>query len=166
MGGGGGGAPQPSSKGSDAFAPMLKRHKEADAEFDITAMIDLVFMMNIYFLVTFLTAASSQGELPVAQHATALDGDTAVMMTLTPTNDGKGTVELFLATEEGGETISDPEAQEEAVKEFVDKGVAFGKTNVLIKADRLLKLGELKRIAVAASKEEVKLHLAVREKDE
>ena len=34
-----------------------KQTRHADAEFDITAMIDLVFMMNIYFLVTFVTAA-------------------------------------------------------------------------------------------------------------
>ena len=46
-----------------------------DAEFDITAMIDLVFLMNLYFLVTFITAALGELELPTANHCAALDGE-------------------------------------------------------------------------------------------
>ena len=42
-------------------------------EFDITAMVDLVFMMNIYFLVTFITVAMSELSLPAAKHVAALD---------------------------------------------------------------------------------------------
>ncbi len=36
--------------------PSKKKHD--DAEFDITAMIDLVFLMNIYFMFLFITAAA------------------------------------------------------------------------------------------------------------
>ena len=55
---------------------------EDDAEFDITAMIDLVFMMNIYFLVTFVTVSLTQVDLPAATHVAALDADTTVIFTV------------------------------------------------------------------------------------
>src|SRR5438034_11277752 len=57
-------------------------HRAPDAEFDITAMIDLVFMMNIYFLVTFVTAALGEINLPAANHAVPLDADKAVIITV------------------------------------------------------------------------------------
>lgn len=42
---------------ADADGPLVThRPLRDDAKFDITAMIDLVFMMNIYFLVTTVTA--------------------------------------------------------------------------------------------------------------
>ena len=169
MGGGGGGPPKPTSGGhgpSAAFAPMLKRGAHADAEFDITAMIDLVFMMNIYFLVTFLTAASAEIDLPFADHASALDGDTCVTMTLLSTGDGNGSIKVVLANEESNDEFLDPESQEEAVKEFADKGVALGKKNILIKAEKNIRLREIQRISAAASVEGSELHVAVMEKDE
>src|SRR5262245_12155256 len=61
------------------FFPTQQRHDHA--EFDITAMVDLVFMMNIYFLVTFVTAAFGEINLPAANHSVALDGDKAVVIT-------------------------------------------------------------------------------------
>ena len=41
--------------GSDQL--FSRRLDPEPPEFDITAMVDLVFMMNIYFLVTFITSA-------------------------------------------------------------------------------------------------------------
>src|ERR1700759_2141795 len=58
-------------------------------EFDITAMVDLVFMMNIYFLVTFVAVSMGQLNLPAATHVAPLDGDTAVIFTLARSLDGK-----------------------------------------------------------------------------
>ena len=56
------------------------RKVEADANFDVTAMIDLVFMMNIYFLVTTLGAAAGELNLPAAKHCVAADRETSVMV--------------------------------------------------------------------------------------
>ena len=48
--------------------PLVKRRPIHDeAKFDITAMIDLVFMMNIFFLVTSVTAALAEIDLPAAR---------------------------------------------------------------------------------------------------
>ncbi|HEV3004363.1 MAG TPA: biopolymer transporter ExbD, partial [Pirellulales bacterium] len=56
-----------------------KRHDE-EAHFDITAMIDLVFMMNIYFMVTALVTAMAEINLAQAAHCTPADKDGAVII--------------------------------------------------------------------------------------
>src|SRR3954470_24105223 len=83
-----------------------------DAEFDITAMIDLVFMMNIYFLVTFITAAMGGLELPAANHSFGLDPDTAVTVTVLAGLDPQSVV-VYVGESESA--LRDPAQQEEAI---------------------------------------------------
>ncbi len=135
-----------------------------DAEFDMTAMVDLVFMMNIYFLVAFLTAASSEINLPTATHVAALDADTAITLTLMGTLDGKG-VQVYLADGEKGQPISDTEEQTERVHAAVEEAAGAGKKAVLIKAEKKVRLKDLFRISSAAAVEGIKLHVGVTEGD-
>ncbi len=53
-----------------------------DARFDVTAMVDLVFMMNIFFLVTWVEAALAEIDLPTARHCTRPDEDKSVIVTI------------------------------------------------------------------------------------
>jgi len=153
-----------SNAGDGFFDSLIRRKEHDDAEFDITAMVDLVFMMNIYFLVTFLTAALGEINLPTANHVSALDADEAVILTLMGSLDGEG-ITVFVADGEKGEPIADAGQQEEVVRDAVEKGLAAGKKNVLIKAEKKVRLRELFRISAAATVPGVKLHVAVMEKD-
>ena len=151
--------------GSTGFDELVLRqpHREPP-EFDMTAMVDLVFMMNIYFLVTFVTVALSGVDLPSASHVAPLDADSAVVLTVVG-GDGKPVV-VFLGDREQGEAIRDAEQQEERIRAAVEQGVAEGKTDVLLKAEKKLRLGDLFRISSAASSVEgLKLNVAVMEKD-
>ena len=149
----------------DEDNPLTKRRNSQDnANFDITAMIDLVFMMNIYFLVTFLTAALGEINLPSASHVAALDADTAVILTILGSLDGE-TVNVYLGDGEQGEAIADAGEQEERVRAAVEQGISEGKTAVLIKAEKKVRLRELFRVSTAAAVEGVKLHVAVMETD-
>jgi biopolymer transport protein ExbD len=140
-----------------------KPHQEMP-EFDITAMVDLVFMMNIYFLVTFVTMALSELPLPSAAHVGPLDADTAVVLTLLSTLDGNS-IHLYLGDGKKGESIEGADQQEQRVRAAVAQGAANGKTAVLLKAEKKVRLGQLFRIASAASHDGVKLHVAVLEKE-
>jgi len=60
--------------------PVKSSHDEA--HFDITAMIDLVFMMNIYFMVTALVTAMAEIDLAQAAHCTPADKDGAVIISI------------------------------------------------------------------------------------
>lgn len=147
---------------SDQF--FARRSPHETPEFDITAMVDLVFMMNIYFLVTFITVALGELNLPSADHATALDAESAVVITVLRSLDGRS-VAVYLGDSEKGESLGDAVAQEQRIQAAIEQGVAEGKTAVLLKAEKKVRLGELFRIASAAAAEGVKLHVAVLEKD-
>ena len=151
---------------SDLLSGALShRHDpQREAEFDITAMVDLVFMMNIYFLVLFIGMSASEINLPSAVHCAPLDGDVATAITVTAGPDAQ-TVNVFIGDKAAGAALTDPEQQAEQIASAVERGVAAGKTDVLIKAERTIRLRELGRLAAAATREGVQLHLGVMEKD-
>src|SRR5262249_12147701 len=111
--------------GSDEL--IARRTEFEQPEFDITAMVDLVFMMNIYFLVTFITVSLGGIALPTAKHVSALDAESAVILTVVRTLDGKS-VNLYLGDGEKGEPIKDVVQQEKRIQEAVEQGVSAGKT--------------------------------------
>jgi biopolymer transport protein ExbD len=149
------------AEGSD-FAMRLPERETP--EFDITAMVDLVFMMNIYFLVTFVTVALAEVDLPSASHAAPLDADSSVVFTVV--GGGGEPVVVHLGESAKGEAVSDPTQQEERIRALVEDGVARGKTEVLLKAEQKVRLGDLFRLSSAASAVEgIKLNVAVMEKE-
>jgi biopolymer transport protein ExbD len=149
---------------------IARRPDSEPPEFDITAMVDLVFMMNIYFLVTFVTVALGELNLPAARHVSALDADSAVILSLVPSLDGKS-VTLYVGDGDKGEPINDPAQQEQRIQAAVEQGIAEGKKAVLLKAEKKVKNGDQFRIASVAtsvnpeSGEKVKLYIGVLEKD-
>ena len=148
-----------------AYGELVAPRKEREnPEFDITAMIDLVFMMNIYFLVTFIGAALGELDLPAANHCVPLDGETATTITVVSGRDGTSAV-VYLGDREQGNPIYEAEDQEAQIAAAVEEGAARGLTAVLVKAEKQVRLREINRIASAASREGVTLHIAVMEKD-
>jgi len=148
--------------GDDGMPAAIGKHD--DAEFDITAMIDLVFMMNIYFLVTFITAAMGGLELPTANHCFALDPETAVTITVAPGLDPQSVL-VSIDGAADATPITNAAQQEERIAEAVAAGAQAGKKAVLIRAEKTIRLREMGRLAVAARHEGITLHLAVMEKD-
>lgn len=151
--------------GTTGAEELIARRPDFETpEFDITAMVDLVFMMNIYFLVTFVTVALGEMNLPAATHVSALDADTAVILTLARSLDGKS-VALYVGDGAKTEPINDAAQQEQRVQAAVEQAAAEGKKAVLLKAEKKVRLADLFRIATAASAEGMKLHVAVMEKE-
>ena len=148
--------------GSDDLIP--KRGDQEPPEFDITAMVDLVFLMNLYFLVTFLTVALGEMALPAADHASPLDADTAVILSLVRSLDGES-VTVYLGDGEKGEPIEDPVQQETRVQTAIEEGIAAGKTAVLLKAESKVRLADMYRISSLVAGHDLKLHVAVLERD-
>lgn len=151
--------------GASELDELIPRQVDREPpEFDITAMVDLVFMMNIYFLVTFVTVSLSQVDLPSASHVAPLDADTSVILTVVGGGDQPAVV--YLGDREKGTPIRGALRQEERVRIAVEEGVDAGKHEVLLKAEKKVRLGDLFRISAAASAVEgVKLNVAVMEKD-
>jgi biopolymer transport protein ExbD len=148
---------------TDGLIPRSDKHD--DAEFDITAMIDLVFMMNIYFLIGFIGMSLSELDLPSANHAAALDGEVATIISMVVGSDGVSAV-VYLGDGTTGEPIYDAAEQQQKIADAVEQAAREGRTAVLIKAEKNIRLREIARISGAAAREGVTLHMAVMEKDD
>ncbi|HWB11832.1 MAG TPA: biopolymer transporter ExbD [Pirellulales bacterium] len=135
--------------------------KEDDAHFDITAMIDLVFMMNIFFMVTALTAALAEIALPEAEHCLPADADGAVVVTMVGTADGDPLV--YLADGERGAPLDETQ-QARDIPAAIEQAIAAGHNTVIIKAEHNVRHKDVAHVArIASESDQVKLHLAVRE---
>jgi biopolymer transport protein ExbD len=149
---------------SGAEELLSSRSEEEPPEFDITAMVDLVFLMNLYFLVTFLSVVMGELALPPADHASALNADTAVIVSLERSLDGQSVI-VYLGDVQKAEPINDVAEQEERVKAAIEEGVAAGKTAVLLKAESKVRLADLFRISSLVAGQDLKLHVAVLERE-
>lgn len=169
MAGGGGGeeavSSAPNPLAAQAGGLVMRKPVSADSSFDITAMIDLVFMMNIYFLVTTLTALAGDLDLPRASHVVPVDDAKATTVSIVLAADGKTPI-VTVGSDESKGKMTDPDEQVEKVKQAVEKGVRENKTDVVLRAERAVRLKDISRIAGAASKVEgAKLFVAVLETD-
>lgn len=145
--------------------PLLPpRGRRDEARFDITAMIDLVFMLNIFFLVTTVAAALSEMDLPVVRHTVATDGEESVVFSLVRREAGETALFVGETADKGG--ITDPEEQKQRVREATEEGRRADKRVVLLKAERNVKLKDVQRVGAAAAEVPgVELRLAVIEKE-
>lgn len=143
---------------------LLPQKKQVDeATFDITAMIDLVFMMNIFFMVTSIASALSEIDLPTAQYAVAADVENSVTITMTT---GSEVAKVFIGDGEVGTPLTEPEDQTQEVLAAVDAGRAAGKHIVIIKAAKGVVYRDIARVmAAAAQVEDAKVNLAITEMD-
>jgi biopolymer transport protein ExbD len=129
-----------------------------DARFDVTAMVDLVFMMNIFFLVTWVEAARLEIDLPAARHCAAADKEESIVLTII-----KGP-RIYLGDPGSGTELS-PGEVDQRVGAAVEEAVRNNLSIVLIKAEREVPLRDVAHVAnVATAGKGVKLMLAVLEK--
>ena len=156
----------PATPLDDVDEPLFpRRRSHNEANFDITAMIDLVFMLNIFFLVTTVVTAQGEMDLPVVRHCIPTDPEESALITLVSQNPNSVTV--YLGDGPQGEGLKEREEQLQAVRRSVEEGSRAGKKIILLKAERSVKLRDVKRIAAAATRDitGMELRMAVIEKE-
>jgi biopolymer transport protein ExbD len=156
-------APAASSAPSPFDEDMLvpKKALVDDARFDVTAMVDLVFMMNIFFLVTWAEMARAEIDLPTARHCSAAERAQSIVFTITV---AKGTPAFYIGDGTGAGQLSAGEI-DQRVTTATEDGVREGKNIVLIKAEKDVLLRDVAHIgSVATAVKGTKLMLAVIEK--
>ncbi|HID78149.1 MAG TPA: biopolymer transporter ExbD [Planctomycetaceae bacterium] len=144
--------------------PVLPRRRiEPDVEMDITPMIDIVFLLLIFFIVC-ATAASQMGvDLPPARYGKGVSEQNAVVFSIESSGD-KAPAAVYVGEAMGERLPGDLDLQEERIRDEVERGVTQGKTNVIIKAAREVKHRDVARVASAVGQVEgVRLHVAVLE---
>lgn len=135
-----------------------------DPEFDVTAMVDLVSLMNIYFLVSWVMAMASEVDLPSAKKCVAGDPETSVMIIVKKGDDDRGS-KVIIGEDADGEVLTDRAVILQKVTDAVKAGAkeAKPKDTLLIKAEKEVPLKDISHIASAAGT--LALRLAVVEKE-
>jgi biopolymer transport protein ExbD len=149
--------------GSEMVVP--RRRIPDSAEMDITPMIDVTFLLLVFFLVTSMVPDPSRVvHLPPARHGAAVNPRTSVIITVAE-REAPGPALVYLGDGKAGTPLPDDPARQEAlITRAVREGFAEGRSTVLIKAERGVKHREVSRVATAAAEVEgIQLHLAVLE---
>ena len=148
-------------KFSTGFGP--KRKAVEDPEFDVTAMVDLVSLMNIYFLVAWVMAMQNEVDLPAAKNVVAGDPDASVIVVV---KQGDQRIEVKIGEDNEGEPLTDRAEILKQVEAAVKAGSKEHKDTLLLKAEKEVAMKDISFIAgAAAAAENIKLRLAVLEKD-
>ena len=110
------------------------RKKREPADLDITPMIDVTFLLLIFFMVTSTMRPPASADLPPARTGAGTDSSSALIFTLVPRLDGDPQLEI-----PGGRTLPVPEAVEEGLIRTAVEEARDGlppRTNVVVNADR------------------------------
>jgi biopolymer transport protein ExbD len=146
--------------GSDeGFA--VKPRKAPDADLDITPMIDVTFLLLIFFMVTSTMQGTPDVEVPPAKHGVGVDTMRATVITVKRPEVPDGRPTIILGDGRG------PEGDLEAVREFVERRRAQDVTQVIIKADRDVQHGYVQEVArVVSAIDGVRFSIGVQDKRE
>ncbi|MHC4178888.1 MAG: ExbD/TolR family protein [Planctomycetota bacterium] len=140
--------------------PVLKRRRLREtADISITPMIDITFLLLIFFLVASIPDATIAVQLPPARHGKAVNPRTSVILTVAE-GGREGGATVYLGDGKVGRVLT----QDNEITDAVRAGFGEGKLTVLIKAEKGVKHREVSRVSAAAARVEgIRLHLAVLE---
>jgi biopolymer transport protein ExbD len=144
--------------------PIVARRRVEDSEMDITPMIDVTFLLLIFFLLAGRLDEDAPVELPPARHGTAVAVKSSVILTLA--RGASETADVFTGDGKSPDRLmdsSDLDAQSAAITDYVEQELAAGKENVLIKAEKGVRHRDVARVSRAVGKAGKDLYYAVLE---
>jgi biopolymer transport protein TolR len=125
------------SLGQDDAASFGSRKRASDGgDLDITPMIDVTFLLLIFFMVTSTMNSEKELDVPQARHGDKVETGSAILI-------------LIRAPESGGEPriiINGADSDIKDVAAFVKEENAKGKKQVVIRAERDVPHGFVQRV--------------------
>jgi biopolymer transport protein ExbD len=133
-----------------------RARKKVDPDLDITPMIDVTFLLLIFFMVASTMTPNEDRNVPFARHGIGIDGKKATIVRLITSRRDRRNPEIRL--ESGTTTLEELPAQ-------VADRVRSGSQEVIIKAERDVPYAFVQKVARAAtSTEGVKLSIGVQDR--
>ena len=148
----------------DRASILPRRRRVDDAEMDVTPMIDVTFLLLIFFIVCAVTDQQSSVTLAKARHGEGVSERDSVVFLIQ-----EGGVDGAPVSLEKGNVMlsSDAYEQEEEIRQAVLQGQQDElKQHVLIKADRNVACRDVEQVIKGVSKVKgMQIHLAVLEEE-
>lgn len=133
--------------------------KMADGEMDITPMIDVTFLLLIFFMVASTMQGTPDVDVPPAQHSIGVDSAGATVITILAAKSAGESPRIVLGDGEG------TEADLGDVKRHVEDSAREGKKRIVLKAEGDVPHGLVDDVAQAIkSVEGVELFMGVGDK--
>ncbi|MEO1524401.1 MAG: biopolymer transporter ExbD [Planctomycetota bacterium] len=128
----------------DDFA--LQRAQRDDSEMDITPMIDIVFLLLIFFVVCSKMDPTQMGAIPDADNGVAISAKDSAVVFIQPAGKDKVTVSKV----DGTQLSTDEETQAAQLIEYIDQELKTTKgrpkNHVMIMGDAEIQVGEVTRV--------------------
>lgn len=137
--------------------PLRRRKRKSDSDLDITPMIDVTFLLLIFFMVTSTMQSTPAIDLPVAVHGEGINNQQQVIVSVQ--NEARRSI--FIAGDPPG-----PQMLLEEIVQYVREQLQTGKTGILVKASGETPAGDLKRLTQQLQAlGEVQFYYGVSERD-
>jgi biopolymer transport protein ExbD len=143
-----------------------RRRKDVDTDMDITPMIDITFLLLIFFLVASRIDDNAVVKLPTARHGTSVTVADSAVLTVVPAGDGVSVYMGQQIDEAMKLQAADIASQNEQITDFVQRELHgdLPKQQVLIRAAKQVLHREVSRILSAAGQVDgAEVYIAVME---
>ncbi len=124
----------------------LPRKKREDDEMDITPMIDITFLLLIFFIVCSTMDPTKIGQIPEADNGLAISAKNSAVIFINPAGEDR----VILSRMDGSEFSSDEDAQASEIIEYItselERSLGASKQHVMLFGDGEVKVGQVTRI--------------------
>lgn len=139
--------------------PFSRRKRPTSAEMDFTSLIDVVFLLLIFFMVTSTMTGQSDVEVPPAKHGKGMDPSLATILILREPLQPGGETRLIIGDDPNGQPASIEDA-----RAAIEQKMADGINQVLIKAERKVPHQDVLEVArIVGSFESGELYIGVQQ---
>ncbi|MDE0862504.1 MAG: biopolymer transporter ExbD [Rubripirellula sp.] len=125
---------------------VLPRKKREDDEMDITPMIDITFLLLIFFIVCSTMDPTKIGTIPEADNGLAIAAKNSAVIFINP---GSGD-DVILSRMDGTNFTADEDIQATEIIEYIttelEKSMGESKQHVMLFGDADVKVGQVTRI--------------------
>jgi biopolymer transport protein ExbD len=125
---------------------VMPKRKRDDDEMDITPMIDITFLLLIFFIVCSTMDPTKIGNIPEADNGLAISAKNSAVIFINPLNAD----EVVLSRIDGSEFSRDEDAQASEIIEYIteelEKSLGASKEHVMLFGDGEVKVGQVTRI--------------------
>jgi biopolymer transport protein ExbD len=131
---------------------LISRRPMDEIEMDITPMIDITFLLLIFFIVASKLDEGASVQLPKAKHGTSVAMKSSAVITVAQAGDQ---ALVYCGEGKSDETLiksTDPDDQEEALVAYLEEQMAAGKLEVIIMAEKGVRHGDVARVSKAVGK--------------
>lgn len=116
--------------------------RSGDDEMDITPMIDIVFLLLIFFVVCSKMDPSKTGAIPEAQRGVAVSANDSAVLIMERGSEDRAIVKRV----DGSKFLDDDEQQRNDIVDYLSKELEGGKREVMIVGHRNVPVGEVGRV--------------------